>query len=164
MAEKISKFQPNDNDRLIVSALKGTDGLTIAEVNEKLGSSLLPVHFNHAFTGGFIDKIGSKEVIKVRPREVGLYAYSNSDIALDSKGNACTYSDSQMSILEAASKIDGEFTLSSLAEAMGVEKVAPGSVTALVKRGNLIKSENKATVTSESKSNVVVWGFVKDVE
>lgn len=164
MSEKISKFTPNDNDRLIVSALKGTDGLTIAEVNERLGSSLLPVHFNHARTGGFIEKVGEKEVIKIRPREVGLYSYANHDIALDSKGNACTYSDTQMAILDAAKGIDGEFTLASLALAMGVEKVAPGSVTALVKRGNLVKSENKATVNSESKSTIAVWGFLRDVE
>lgn len=164
MSEKISKFTPNDNDRLIVSALKGTDGLTIAEVNEKLGSSLLPVHFNHAAKGGYIEKIGTREVIKARPREVGLYSYVGDQIANDSKGNPCNYSDAQKAILTAAAEMDGEFTLAQLAEAMGVEKVAPGSVTSLVNRGNLAKSENKATVMSETKSEVAVWGFIKDVE
>jgi len=164
MAEKISKFTPNDNDRLIVSALKGTDGLTIAEVNEKLGSSLLPVHFNHAAKGGYIEKIGTREVLKARPREVGLYSYIDSHIANDAKGNPCTYSESQNAILAAAAMIDGEFTLAQLAEAMGVEKVAPGSVTSLVNRGNLAKSENKATVMSETKSEVAVWGYLKDVD
>ncbi len=164
MSEKISKFTPNENDRLIVSALKGTDGLTIAEVNEKLGSSLLPVHFNHAVKGGYIEKIGSREVIKARPREVGLYSYIDSHIASDAKGNPCTYSDAQKAILEAASGMDGEFTLAQLAEVMGIEKVAPGSVTSLVNRGNLAKSELKATVMSETKSEVAVWGFCKDVD
>lgn len=164
MADKVSKFTPNDNDRLIVSALKGTDGLTIAEVNEKLGSSLLPVHFNHAAKGGYIEKIGAREVIKARPREVGLYSYIGDEIALDSKGNPCNYSDTQKAILAAAATIDGEFTLAQLAEVMGVEKVAPGSVTSLVNRGNLAKSENKATVMSETKSEVAVWGYLKDVE
>lgn len=164
MAEKVSKFTPNDNDRLIVSALKGTDGLTIAEVNEKLGSTLLPVHFNHAKTGGFIDKIGTREVIKERPSQVGLYCYVNSDIAMDAKGNPCNYSDAQKAILEAAAKIEGYFTLAQLAEEMGIEKVAPGSVTSLVNRGNLNKSEEKATVMHATKSEVAVWGFIRDVE
>ena len=164
MAEKISKRQVNDNDRLIVSALKGTDGLTIAEVNEKLGSSLLPVHFNHAKDGGFIEKIGTREVIKERPSQVGLYTYVNSDIALDGKGNPCNYSDSQHAILAAAATIDGYFTLAQLAEVMGIEKVAPGSVTSLVNRGNLAKSEEKATVMRASKTEVAVWGYIKDAE
>ena len=73
MAEKQSKFTVNDNDRLIVSALRGTDGLTIAEVNEKLGSALLPIHFNHAKTGGFIEAVGQKEIVKQRPSKVCVY-------------------------------------------------------------------------------------------
>lgn len=164
MADKVSKFTVNDNDRLIVSALKGTDGLTISEVNEKLGSSLLPVHFNHAKTGGFIEVIGKKEVVKYRPAQVGQYSYSNSEIALDAKGNPCSYSDAQMAILSAASKMDGEFTLAELAEAMGVEKVAPGSITSLVNRGNLSKSEEKRTISRPSVSEVSIWGYIKDAE
>lgn len=161
---KETKFTPNDNDRLIVSALKGTDGLTIAEVNAKLGSNLLPVHFNHAVKGGYIEKVGSREVLKSRPREVGMYLYVNSEIATNAKGLPCEYSDAQKAILEAAAGFDGEFTLAQLAEKMGVEKVAPGSVTSLVKRGNLAKSENKAIVMSETKSEISIWGFVKDVD
>lgn len=164
MAEKVSKFTANDNDRLIVDALRGTEGLTIAEVNEKLGSTLLPVHFNHAMKGGFIEKLGTREVIKERPSQVGLYCYINSDIANDAKGNPCNYSDSQNAILAAASGIDGYFTLAQLAEVMGIEKVAPGSVTSLVRRGNLGKSEDKATVMHATKSEVAIWGYVKDVE
>ncbi len=164
MAEKQSKFTVNDNDRLIVSALKGTDGLTIAEVNEKLGSSLLPIHFNHAKTGGFIEAVGQKEIIKQRPSQVCVYYYLNSDIATDAKGNPCNYSDSQNAILAAAAGMEGDFILSELADAMGIEKVAPGSVTSLVNRGNLGKREEKRTVFHDAPSTVTVWGYVKDAE
>ena len=164
MAEKISKFAVNDNDRLIVSALKGTDGLTIAEVNEKLGSSLLPVHFNHAAKGGFIEKVGEKEVMRQRPSPVCVYYYINSDVATDAKGNPCNYSDAQNAILAAAAGMDGDFILSELAEVMGIEKVAPGSVTSLVNRGNLGKREEKRTTYKSYPSTLAIWGFVKDAE
>jgi hypothetical protein len=164
MAEKQSKFTVNDNDRLIASALKGTDGLTIAEVNEKLGSSLLPVHFNHAAKGGFIEKVGEKEVMRQRPSPVCVYYYINSDIATDAKGNPCNYSDAQNAILAAARGMEGDFILSELADAMGIEKVAPGSVTSLVNRGNLGKREEKRTVYHDAPTTVAVWGFVKDAE
>ena len=161
---KESKFTPNDNDRLIVSALKGTDGLTIAEVNEKLGSSLLPVHFNNAAKGEFIAPLYKREIIKERPSQVGLYGYVNSDVATNDKGEPCNYSDAQNAILAAAAGIDGYFTLAQLAEVMGIEKVAPGSVTSLVNRGNLCKSDEKATVMRPVKSEATVWGYLKDVE
>ena len=164
MAEKQSKFTVNDNDRLIVSALRGTDGLTIAEVNEKLGSSLLPIHFNHAKTGGFIEAVGQKEIIKQRPSKVCVYYYINSDIATDAKGNPCNYSDSQNAILAAAAGMEGDFILAELADAMGIEKVAPGSVTSLVNRGNLGKREDKREVFHDATSTVTVWGYVKDAE
>jgi hypothetical protein len=161
---KESKFTVNDNDRLIAGALKGTDGLTIAEVNEKLGSSLLPIHFNHAKTGGFIEKIGEKEVTKQRPSQVCVYYYINSDVATDAKGNPANYSDTQNAILAAASSMEGDFILAELADVMGVEKVAPGSVTSLVNRGNLGKREEKRTVYHDATSPVAIWGYVKDAE
>ena len=164
MAEKQSKFTVNDNDRLIASALKGTDGLTIAELNEKLGSSLLPIHFNHAKTGGFIDKVGEKEIVKQRPSQVCVYYYIGDEIATDAKGNPCNYSDSQNAILAAARGMEGDFILSELADAMGIEKVAPGSVTSLVNRGNLGKREEKRTVYHDAPTTVAVWGFVRDAE
>lgn len=164
MAEKQSKFTVNDNDRLIANALKGTDGLTIAEVNEKLGSSLLPIHFNHAKTGGFIDKVGEREIVKQRPSQVCVYYYIGDEIATDAKGNPCNYSDSQNAILAAARGMEGDFILSELADAMGIEKVAPGSVTSLVNRGNLGKREEKRTVFHDAPTTVAVWGFVKDAE
>lgn len=164
MAEKQSKFTVNDNDRLIAGALKGTDGLTIAELNEAIGSNLLPIHFNHAKTGGFIEKIGERTVTKQRPSQVCVYYYKNSDVASDAKGNPCNYSDAQNAILAAAANIEGDFILSELAEAMGVEKVAPGSVTSLVNRGNLGKREEKRTVMHDTESTVAVWGYVKDAE
>jgi hypothetical protein len=164
MSEKQTKFTVNDNDRLIVSALKGTDGLTIAEVNEKLGSSLLAIHFNHAAKGGFIAKIGEREIMKQRKAGVCVYFYINSDVANDAKGNPCTYSETQNAILAAAASMEGDFTLTELAEVMGVEKVAPGSVTSLVNRGNLGKREEKREVFHDYPSTVTVWGYVKDAE
>lgn len=162
---KESKFTVNDNDKIIVSALKGAaEPMTIAELNEALGTSLLPIHFNHARTGGFIEKAGEREVTKMRTSQVCVYFYINSDIATDAKGNPCNYSESQNAILAAAAEMDGDFILSELAEKMGVEKVAPGSVTSLVTRGNLGKREEKREVAHPTTSTVSTWKYVKDAE
>jgi hypothetical protein len=60
--------------------------------------------------------------------------------------------------------MEGDFILSELADAMGIEKVVPGSVTSLVNRGNLGKREEKRTVYHDAPTTVAVWGFVKDAE
>ena len=52
----------NDNDRAIVNALKGTEGLTLTEINEATGLSLVSGNIVSAMKKGLITASGEKEV------------------------------------------------------------------------------------------------------
>lgn len=161
---KESKFTVNDNDRLIVSALKGSEPLTVAEINEKLGSSLLPIHFIHASNGGFIAKAGTREVTKYRKSPQTVYYFISAEhMGTNVKGEPANYSENQDAILAAAAKFDGDFLKSDLEEVLGMS-IAPGTVTPLVNRGNLGKREDKRIVMKPYADEVATWEYVKDAE
>lgn len=165
MSERKSTRTVNDNDRLIVDALRGVEGgLTLAQINEKTGADLKPAHITHAIGGGFIESCGEVEIEKVRTRPSALYTYAHSEPAMNKKGEPVEFSDMAKNILEVASKMDGEFSIADLAEALGVDKLANGYVTSLVKKGNLVKSENTRDVAYKAKSTNKVYCFVKDID
>lgn len=164
MSERISTFTPNDNDRLIVDALRGeADGLTIAGINAKMGSEIKPAHITHALKGGFIESCGEVEVFKAKTRPIAVYTYAHSEPSVDKKGNPVEFSDMALKILDVASKMEGEFSIADLAEALGLEKLANGYVTGLVTKGNLVKAGTR-DVEYQAKSTNKVYRFVKEVE
>lgn len=151
------------NDRAIVDALKhAPEGLTLAGLIEATGLNLVPGHIVSAMKKGLIAPIGEVEVAKPAKRKVFTYNFVTGEILKNEKGEPHNYTDSAKAILAAASQIDSPFTLSDLATAMGVEKVASGSITHLVKKGNLSKGD-QIEVDYMSKASVNVYGFVKDV-
>ncbi len=164
MSEKISQFKPNDNDRLIVDALRGeAEGLTIAGINAKMGSEIKAAHITHALMGGFIESCGEVTDYVLKTRPVTTYRYVNSDQAIDKKGNPIQLSDMAASVLAAASKFDGEFSIADLAEVLGLEKLANGYVTGLVSKGNLEKAGTR-DVEYQKPTPHKVYRFVKEVE
>lgn len=150
-----------DNDRAIVNALKGTEGLTLSELNAT-GLELKSGHIVSAMKKGLIETIGEKEVIRPTTRKVSTYNFVDADVHMGENGKAFNYTDNEKHVLEVAGGIESPFTLAKLAEAMGVEKLSSGSINGLVKKGNITKGE-MVEVPAESKSNVKVYGFVKDI-
>ena len=162
MSEKERKVTYSDNDRAIVNALRDTEGLTLAELREATGIDLKPGHVVSAMKKGLIASIGEGEILRPATREVSTYIYVNSDIAVNGKGQACNYSEGETNVLNAASKIDGPFTLAELADAMGLEKLSSGSINGLVKKGNIAKGDMRE-IETQSKSKVKVYGFVSEI-
>lgn len=158
---KQTKIVYTDNDRAIVNALKGTDGLTLAELNAT-GLELKSGHIVSAMKKGLIEAIGEREVIRPTTRKVSTYNYVDSDVHMGENGKAFNYTDNEKNVLGFASQIDSPFTLARLAEAMGVEKLSSGSINGLVKKGNITKGD-MVEVPAESKSTVKVYGFVNDI-
>ena len=139
----------NDNDRAIVNALKGTEGLTLTEINE-------------ATDGKFVSgNIGEKEVNRPSKRTVSTYTFVTSD-ELTNGDKPFNYTDNEKNVLAYASTLEGEFTLADLAKAMGVDKLSSGSINGLVKKGNIAKGAGRE-IEGFTKSVVKVYGFVKDV-
>lgn len=151
-----------DNDRALVAALKGTDGLTLAELNAN-GASFKSGHLVSAMKKGLIEKVGEKEVIRPSIRKVSTYCFVSAEPMSNAEGKPFNYTDGEKEILSIASSIDSPFTLADLARAMNREKMSSGSINGLVKKGNFAKGD-QVEVESTSKSTVGVYGFVRDIE
>lgn len=154
----------NDNDRAIVNALKGTEGLTLAEINAAAGleKPLVSGNIVSAMKKGLIVASGEREIERPVIRPVGTYRYVTDEVLMGANGKPFNYTDGEKVILAAAKGIDGEFTLSDLASAMGLEKVHSGSINGLVKKGNIEKAGSR-DVESYSKTSVKVYSFVRDI-
>lgn len=152
----------NDNDRAIVNALKGNEGLTLAEINEATGLSLVSGNIVSAMKKGLIAASGEREVERPVIRPVSTYSYVTDEVLMGANGKPFNYTDGEKVILAAAKGIDGEFTLSDLADAMGLEKLSSGSINGLVKKGNIAKAGSR-DVESTAKSTVKVYSFVRDI-
>jgi len=156
------KITYTDNDRAIVAALKGSEGMTLAELCESTGRSLVSGHIVGAMKKGLIAVVGEKEVIRKGKKALTVYSYVDSDV--HSNGDKpFNYTDNEKALLEAASRIDSPFLLSDLAAAMGVEKLSSGSINGLVKKGNISKDAEKRIVETDRPDTVKVYGFVADI-
>ena len=162
MSKTAKPIAYNDNDRAIVKALKGTDGMTIAEINKATGHTFVSGNIVSAMKKGLIEKTGEKEILRPTTRTVSTYIFVTKDIRKDENGKSFNYTENESKILEAAASIESPFTLAELATAMGLEKLSSGSINGLVKKGNFSKGEGKE-IEAFAKSTVGVYSFVKDI-
>ena len=159
---KAKEIVYTDNDRALVAALKGTEGLTLAELNAN-GGEFKPGHLTSAIKKGLIAKVGTREIERPSTREVSSYNFVTAEALSNAEGKPFNYTDGEKAILEVISSIESPFTLADLAKAMGKEKMSSGSINGLVKKGNISKGD-MVEVPSVSKSEVGVYGFVRDIE
>lgn len=153
----------SENDRAIVGALKGTEGLTLAEICAKTGLEIKAGHIVSAKKKGLIENIGEREIFKPSTKELSTYnfvTFDHTDI-VKKDGSAVEYTDAHEAILNAASSFGRPFTMAELSEKVG-SPVYAGTLTALVNRGNLSRGE-KIEVPCEVKSVVKVYGYLADV-
>lgn len=160
MAE--SKFKYNDIDRAIVDALRGTDGLTLAEICEKTGLDIKAIQVVHAMNGKLVESIGEREIERPATKTAQVYnfvTFEHSQVA-KKDGTLPEYSEGQEAILNAASSL-GSFTMAQLSEKLGCPVYA-GTLTTLVNRGNLSKGD-KIEIEYMKPSKVKVFGYVAEV-
>lgn len=150
------------NDRAIVDALRGSEGMTLSQLCEATGLDLKPGHIVSAMKKGLIAATGEVEVKRPGHREIGTYGFVTSEPLSDADGKAYNYTDGEKNVLSAAASIDGYFTLADLAKAMGVEKVYSGSINGLVKKGNIARGEKVQVETFTIGTNKV-YSFVADI-
>ena len=162
MPKKETKITYSENDHAIVSALRDSEGMTLAELREATGLDLKAGHITSAMKKGLIAASGEREVERPVIRPVSTYSYVTDEVLMGANGKPFNYTDGEKAILAAAKGIDGEFTLSDLADAMGLEKLSSGSINGLVKKGNIAKAGTR-DVESTAKSTVKVYSFVRDI-
>lgn len=151
----------SQNDRAIVAALKGSEGMTLAQLIEG-GLDIKPAHMTSALKKGLIAVSGKVDVFRDSTRKVGTYNFVTSDVLTAENGKSFNYTEGELGVLKAASGIESPFTLADLAEAMGVERLSSGSINGLVKKGNISKGE-QIEVPCKTKSSVNVYVFANDI-
>lgn len=152
---KEKKITYTDKDRAIVAALEGEEGLTIAEVNAKIGADLKPGSFSNAISKGLIVRVGEREVVRMGHREACIYSFITDEVATDSKGKPCKYSDTEKAIMEVLKNAEAPMTLAQIANALGLEKLSSGAINALVNTKGNVRNEGKTMVRALIKGSPV---------
>lgn len=150
----------NEKDRAVVAALAARpEGLTLAELREATGMELVAGNVSSMMKKQLIAAIGERTVEKEVQSTVNTYIVITTEPTKAGGGKDETYTEKQAEVLKVCGSITSPFTLADLAVAMGVEKVAPGIITGLVKKGNLAKGEPKPVVRTRM-SEVNIYGLV----
>jgi hypothetical protein len=145
----------------IVNLLKNTpDGLTNREITETLGRTVHAGTLTGLKKAGFIEVIGERELPVVTKSSVTVYRLVTAEPLKNAEGKEYNYTDSAKAVLAAAAAVEGDFTLADLDAGF---TVAPGHVTHLVKKGNLMKLDEKRVVEKMGTVNRDVYGFAKDI-
>ena len=73
-AKITEKTKLNAKEKDIISALQGSDGMTLAEISDKVGYNLVSGNINALLTNkGLVEKVAEKEVSFETTRKVGTY-------------------------------------------------------------------------------------------
>lgn len=164
-----TKTQLSASAEIALSVLKNfADGATLSEINENLpegATKVQPGTITGLVKRGLIEVIGEREVEKTSKRNVAVYEFQTSAELKDANGKAFNYNDNQKAILNFLENAgsDKEFTISGLKEKVdgtGIN-ISSGVITALVKRGNLVKTEKTQPALSHTKASVNVYGVVE---
>lgn len=163
-----TQTQLSASAEIALSVLKNfADGATLSEINENLpegASKVQPGTITGLVKRGLIEVIGEREVEKTSKRNVAVYEFQTSAELKDANDKAFNYNDNQKAILNfLEASEDKEFTISGLKEKVdgtGIN-ISSGVITALVKRGNLVKTEKTQPALSHTKASVNVYGIVE---
>ena len=163
---KTNKLKFTSRDVAIVNALKeNPDGLTLNEIATAIGMEVKSGHLVSLMSEakGVITVIGEKDVARKANRKVTVYHFVTADVLKDAKGKNCNYTDNEKALMKVASEMETDFTLADLAVALGKEKLSSGSINGLIKKGNIVKTDEMRSVEATTKASVNVYGFVKDI-
>lgn len=175
---KTNKITYTETDKNIVRVLNALqdmhpdkEAFTLAEVNDFVTGEnadakvIAPASMTSACNKGLIGKTDEKlTVTREGNRKVFTYRLVTAEIQTKD-GKALPYSDGEKAIIKALNGIDGFITLEDLASNMGVARILPGSVSGLIRKGNVEKcsEDDKVTVSAVVKSSAFGY-FAKVTE
>lgn len=169
----MNKINYTANDAVIVKILKNAvneDGshqeLTLAEINQLAEAEIKPGSMTSAVRKGLVEVAGEKEVSRPSKRKLATYKAVSFEILKDGKGKDYNYTDTEKSILEDIKNSDlanaDNFTLAELNDVNGTDYKS-GSITSLVRKGNLAKTEAVREVMANGKAKVKAYRFKADL-
>ena len=164
MEKKEKVIVYNDNDRAIVSALKGTDGMTLAELSAATGLELKPGNIRGAINKGLVEVIGERDIERDGLRNVSTYSLITKDVMTNGEGDKAkpySYSETETAILAALDGAEAPMTLAELSAKVGKTLVS-GNINGLVTKGN-VRNDGKVKVAVKLPDTVKVYGFLADI-
>lgn len=164
MSEKVKQINYTEKDYLVVRVLKEAGKpLTNREINELAGQTIAAGTLGSAVTKGLIAVAGKTEVMRAVPRKVNAYTYLTDEPQKDPKGKEKVYSDMELAIIKALKEAEKPLALTEIAAALGLEKLAAGSISGIKKAGNIGVAAEKVTVIGYNPDEVNTYVYVMDV-
>lgn len=147
---QVKEVKYTDIDKAIVGALANGEELTLAQLAEVTGKDIKAGHVVSAMKKGLIEAAGDVEVMRTSKSKVKAYTYVNNSLNARKE-----FTDKATEALNYASQMGEAFTIAELNEAFNV-KVAPATITSLVKNGN-IEVAGEKEVVRPSKTTVKAY-------
>lgn len=155
--EKTKEIKLTEKDNLIVAALTGSEPKTFAQINEACGGELSSGHLVSAITKGLVESCGETKIDRPTKRKVATYVIITADPTTGDKG-VNRYSYNERTILAVLKDADAPMTIAAVSEAAGV-KLFSGSFTALVKKGNIERSD-EVEIIATTQATVKLYRLV----
>lgn len=145
MSEEIKTRKPatyvaNDADREIAAFIEKAGHPVLASELVEAGIIKSPLSMIHAVNVGLIKKAGKVEKTLVKSKPMSAWIFKSEDRAMLKNGKPAEYSEIALAVIAFAKNSGKPFTLADASEALDAD-VKAGTLTGLVKRGNLAKAE-----------------------
>ena len=154
--------------------LNSNHGLTNHEIAKLAGiekGAIQPGVLTGLVKRGLIEVVGSKDEPRIKHTAITLYAVVEGKLdpiegGLTETGKPIVYNEKQLMVLnwlKANPEVATHFSVRQLNEALGngnPKFIAPATITALVKRGHIVKLDEKADVKEEVMVEATVYDLV----
>lgn len=138
---KPATFVANDADREIAAFIEKAGRPVLASELVEAGIIKSALAMTHAINVGLIKKAGKVERKLVKTKPMSAWIFKSEDRAILKSGKPAEYTDIALSILDFAQNSGKPFTIAMINEALNAD-VKAGTLTGLVKRGNLAKADS----------------------
>ena len=155
MSEEIKTRKPatyvaNDTDREIAAFIEKAGHPVLASELVEAGIIKSPLSMIHAVNVGLIKKAGKVEKTLVKSKPMSAWIFKSEDRAMLKNGKPAEYSEIALAVIAFAKNSGKPFTLAEVSEALDAD-VKAGTLTGLIKRGNLDKADSVDVEYNETK-------------
>lgn len=138
---KPATFVANDVDRSIAAFIEKAGRPVLASELVDAGLIKSPLAMTHAVNVGLIAKAGKVEKKFTASKTMSAWIFKSEDHAVLKSGKPAEYSEISLAVIAFAKESGKPFTLAGVREATNMD-VKAGTLTGLVKRGNLAKADS----------------------
>ena len=138
---KPATFVANETDREIAAFIEKAGRPVLASELVEAGIIKSPLAMTHAVNVGLIKKAGKVEKTLAKTKPMSAWIFKSEDRAVLKSGKPAEYTEIADMVIKFAKESGKPFTIAMINEALNAD-VKAGTLTGLVKRGNLAKADN----------------------